>query len=103
MDWNVTSIAAAAFREINDIWEEGFGNFAMSSDVHDQSRLHLWADRDVDYLELPTWLSFLQPAVNTIQDYLWRTGNNIETFIDTSLFSGKNSSSILGKTVVPLL
>ena len=103
MDWNVTSIAAAAFREINDIWEEGFGNFKMSNDVHDQSRLHLWADREVDYIELPSWLSFLQPAVNTIQDYLWRTGTNIETFIDTSLFSGKNSSSILGKTVVPLL
>jgi hypothetical protein len=35
MDWNVMSIAAAAYREINDIWDEGFGNFAMSNDVHD--------------------------------------------------------------------
>jgi hypothetical protein len=35
MDWNVTSIAAAAFRVINDIWDEGFGNFAMDNDVHD--------------------------------------------------------------------
>lgn len=103
MDWNVTSIAAAAFREINDIWEEGFGNFEMSNDVHDQSRLHLWEDRQVDYYQLPSWLSFLQPAANTIQDYLWRTGNNISAFVETGFLSGKNSSSILGKTVVPLL
>lgn len=103
MDWNVMSIAAAAFREINDIWDEGFGNFKMSNDVHDQSRLHLWADREVNYHQLPSWLGFLQPAYNTIQDYLWRTGNNIETFIDTGFLSGKNSSSILGKTVVPIL
>lgn len=103
MDWNVTSIAAAAFREINDIWDEGFGNFAMSNDVHDQSRLHLWADRDIEYRQLPSWLGFLQPAYNTIQDYLWRTGNNVETFVETGFLSGKNSSSILGKTIVPLI
>ena len=103
MDWNVTSIAAAAFREINDIWDEGFGNFTMSNDVHDQSRLHLWADREVDYRQLPSWLSFLQPAYNTVQDYFWRTGNNIGTFAETSWGSGKNSTSILGKTIVPLL
>ena len=103
MDWNVMSIAAAAFREINDIWDEGFGNFAMSNDVHDQSRLHLWADREVDYRQLPSWLSFLQPAYNTIQDYLWRTGNNVESFVETGFLSGKNSSSILGKTIVPLI
>lgn len=103
MDWNVMSIAAAAFREINDIWDEGFGNFEMSNDVHDQSRLHLWADREVDYRQLPSWLSFLQPAYNTIQDYLWRTGNNVETFVETGFLSGKNSSSILGKTIVPLI
>lgn len=103
MDWNVTSIAAAAFREINDIWDEGFGNFTMSNDVHDQSRLHLWTDREVEYRQLPSWLSFLQPAYNTIQDYLWRTGNNVESFVETGFLSGKNSSSILGKTVVPLI
>ena len=103
MDWNVMSIAAAAFREINDIWDEGFGNFEMSNDVHDQSRLHLWADREVDYRQLPSWLSFLQPAYNTVQDYFWRTGNNLGTFAETAWGSGKNSTSILGKTIVPLL
>ena len=103
MDWNVTGIAAAAYREINHIWDKGFGNFEMSNDVHDQSRLHLWEDRDIEYRQLPSWLSFLQPAYNSIQDYAWRTKQNLGSFIETGYLSGSNSSSILGKTVVPLI
>ena len=103
MDWNVTGIAAAAYREINHIWDKGFGNFEMSNDVHDQSRLHLWEDRDIEYRQLPSWLSFLQPAYNSIQDYGWRTKQNLGSFIETGYLSGSNSSSILGKTVVPLI
>lgn len=103
MNWNVTGIAAAAYREINHIWEKGFGNFEMSNDVHDQSRLHLWEDRDIEYRQLPSWLSFLQPAYNSIQDYAWRTKQNLGSFIETGYLSGSNSSSILGKTVVPLI
>lgn len=103
MDWNVTGIAAAAYREINHIWEKGFGNFEMSNDVHDQSRLHLWEDRDIEYRQLPSWLSFLQPAYNSIQDYAWRTKQNLGSFVETGYLSGPNSSSILGKTVVPLI
>lgn len=103
MDWNVTSIAAAAYRVINKIDEKGWGNFEMSNDVHKQERLHLWADREVDYYQLPKYLAFLQPAANAIQDYMWRTGNNIDAFIETGFLSDKNSSSILGKTIVPIL
>lgn len=103
MDWDVTNIAAAAFRTINDVWEQGFGNFAMSNDVHEQGSLHLWADREIEYRQLPSWLSFLQPAYNSIQDYLWRTGNNIGAFAETAYGSDKNSTSILGKTLIPAL
>lgn len=103
LEWNVTSIAAAAFREINDIWNEGFGNFAMSNDVHDQSKLHFTEDLEVEYRQLPSWLSFLQPAYNSIQKYLQRTSNNIDAFVETGYLSGKNSSSILGKTLIPLV
>lgn len=103
MDWNVTGIAAAAYREIHHIWEKGFGNFEMSNDVHDQSRLHLWEDRDIEYRQLPSWLSFLQPAYNSIQDYAWRTKQNLGSFVETGYLSGPNSSSILGKTIVPLV
>lgn len=75
MEWDITGIAGATFRAINDVWNKGFLlNNPQTNDVHHE-------EEPMKYKHLPQYLNFLQPAYEALQDYFvnW-TGKNIEAF-----------------------
>ena len=76
MEWDITGIAGATFRAINDVWNKGFLlNNPQTNNVHPE-------EEPKKYNHLPQYLNFLQPAYEALQDYFvnW-TGKNIEAFL----------------------
>lgn len=93
MEWDITGIAGATFRAINDVWNKGFLlNNPQTNNVHPE-------EEPKKYNHLPQYLNFLQPAYEALQDYFvnW-TGKNIEAFFHQ--LGDEETSPLAGRKII---